>query len=186
MRLKTIVEGFNRVNDSTLSRPLLESVIAPEVTAALKQWIGSAEVPGVLIGGLALSFYVKPRYTMDVDVLYLSDRDIPKNINGFKKTRTHSFQHKQTHVEVKVLSPEFLKIPTELANKIGETAVVSSGMKVASKGGLIALKLQRGNLQDQADIVALLQTGNVDMDPFRPLLNEKQKELLDKLYLEIS
>lgn len=186
MRLKSLIEGLNKPNDSNLSRPLLESVIAPEVSAALKQWIGSTDVPGVLIGGLALSFYVKPRYTIDVDVLYLSDDEIPDQIRGFKRTCTHGFQHNQTHVEVEVLSPKFLKISPELAHKVVETAVVSNGMKIANKGGLVAMKLHRGNLQDQADIVALLQTGNVDMEPFIPLLDEKQKDLLQKLYSEVE
>lgn len=185
MRIKSIIERLNAPNDQQLSRPLFESIVAPEVTSALAKWIGSTKIPGVLIGGLALSFYVKPRYTMDVDVLYVTDQEIPTNIPGFKKIRPHTFQHNDTHVEVEVLSADFLHLPIDLINKVIKTAVVSNGMKIASKSGLVALKLQRGKLQDQADIVNLIATGGVDITPYSKWLTPKQVELFDKLQTEV-
>lgn len=180
MRLKYIIEGFNRDNKD-LSRPLLESIIVPEVTSALKKWIGLSDIPGILIGGLALSFYAKPRYTADIDVLFLSDRDIPDQIPGFKKIRSHSFQHNDTHVEVEVLSPSFLGLPEELVKKVTETAIESGGMKVASPSGLVALKLFRDSLKDDADIQDLLLTGKVDLQPFTPWLNQQQIERFENI-----
>lgn len=179
MRLQNIIEGFYENNDGT--RPLLESVIAPEVTAAIKSWIGSADVPGTLIGGLALSFYAKPRYTADVDVLYVTDGDIPDHIPGFKKIRGHSFQHNQTHVEVEVLSASFLGLPAGLVKAVEQTAETSDGMRIASRSGLVALKLYRGKLQDQADIQALLQSGEVDLTPYEQWLTPKHLELFRQI-----
>lgn len=186
MRLKYIIEGLNRANDENLTRPLFESIVVPEVAQAAKDWKASTRFPGVLIGGLALSFYVKPRSTMDVDILYLSPTDIPDNIPGFKRTREHSFLHRDTHVEVEVLDPSFLKIPQELAQLIYDTAIVSSGMKVASRAGLVALKLQRGNRQDQADIEQLIRTGDVNLNPFIPHLTDKQQTLYNNIKQEIE
>jgi len=175
MRVQEIFDGFNQdYNDDVRTRKLFESVIAPEIVSAIKTWIGSAEVPGVLIGGLALSFYTKPRYTADVDVLYATDSDIPTSIAGFKKIRGHAFQHNQTHVEVEVLSPEFLGVPKGLVNRIVQTAETSNGMRIASKSGLVALKLQRGDLQDQADIQNLVRSGGVDLEPFKQWLTKEQ------------
>lgn len=185
MRLKSIIQRLNEPNDDNLSRPLLESIVAPEVTVALRNWIGSADIPGVLIGGLALSFYVKPRQTMDVDVLYVTDQEIPETIPRFKKVRPHTFQHNQTHVKVEVLSANFLKISEQLVKKVIETSVESNGMKIASKSGLVALKLQRGKLQDQADIVALIQTGGVDLTPFQDMLTPQQMQLYNRLLTEV-
>lgn len=53
----------NFVNDG--SRTLVESILISEVAKAILDW--QKEVPnvGVLIGGLALSYYVKPRSTID-------------------------------------------------------------------------------------------------------------------------
>jgi len=181
MRLKHIIEGFNRTNDNMLSRPLLESVIAPEVTEAIKKWIGSAEVPGVLIGGLALSFYAKPRYTADIDVLYVTEEEIPDRIPGFKKIRPHSFQHNQTHVEVEVLSADYLGLPRGLVQRVVETAVTSSGMKIASKSGLVALKLFRSSRKDLADIEQLVETGDIDLTPFVDWLTPEQMKIFKEI-----
>lgn len=179
MRLPELIERFYHRNDN-LSRPLLESVVVPEVSAAISDWIGS-NVPGVLIGGLALSFYGKPRYAADIDVLFISDNYVPKTIPGFTKIRDHAFQHNKTHVEVEVLSPKFSGTPTGLVKAVVNTAVESSGMKVASASGLVALKLQRGSLQDQADIEQLINTVDIDLDPYRKWLTNNQSMMFYNL-----
>lgn len=125
-----------------------------EVQHALTKWGGG---PGcVLIGGLALSFYCSPRYTQDVALLFLQESKIPDSHPGFKKLRSHSFQETDTHVEVETLSPEYLNLPAGLAAKVFATAVKHGDWLVASREGLIALKLQRAILQDLADIEGLM------------------------------
>lgn len=184
MRLNQIIENMYNFNDDDLSRPLVESIVVPEITKAIGDWIGSASLPGVLIGGLALSFYAKPRSTMDIDVLYITDRDIPDDIPGFKKVRSHSFQHNSTHVEVEVLSATFLGIPEGLVKKVVETSVESNNMKIASKSGLIALKLFRGKRQDLADIEQLIETGGIDLSPFVPWLSKEQLDVFQEIKTE--
>ena len=180
MRLKSIIEGLNKSN-SDLSRPLLESIVVPEVTSALKDWANNANPSGVLIGGLATSFYVKPQQTMDVDVIYLTDQEIPNTVLGFKRIREHAFQHNNTHVEVEVLSPGFFGIPESLVKIVIDTAIESNGMKIANKSGLIALKLQRGNLQDQAHIEKLIQSGGINISPFEEWLTDNQIALYKQI-----
>lgn len=186
MRMKELIERMYENNDENLSRPLLESIVAPEVTAALRDWIGSAEIPGTLIGGLALSFYVRPRQTMDVDVVYATEDNIPDQIPGFKKVRPHTFQHNKTHVEVEVLSPEFLNVPPQIISRVVATAVKSSGMWIASKAGLVAMKLQRGNRQDQADIEQLIQSGGVDLTMFQEWLTPEQMKLYNEIRADVE
>lgn len=148
------IEKMNSINDGT--RSLLESVVSNEIVLALQDWTDNNTIDCVLIGGLALSYYVKPRTTMDVDILFLSDNDISQNVFGFKRTREHAFQHNKTHVKVEVLSPEFLKISHELAQVVFDTSIMSDNIKIASISGIIALKLSRFSRQDQADIEALI------------------------------
>jgi hypothetical protein len=155
------------------SRTLFESVMSTEVIAALENW-KKANVNGVLIGGLALSYYVKPRSTQDIDVLMLSDADIPKNVFGFKRTRKHAFQDNVTHVEVEIVTPEYVKMPIELAKQIFDTAVEENGFKIASAGGLIAAKLGRFNIRDRGDIVDLIKCCDPDISNF--LLTKDQKK----------
>ncbi len=161
MRLKELIGKLNIVNDGT--RSLLESVAVPEVEEALRDWIFYAN-EGILIGGCAMSYYSKPRATMDVDVLFLNNSDIPNMVNKFKRIRQGSFQHNNTHVEVEVISPESINIPDNLAKMVYSTATISNGFKIASPSGIVALKLQRLKRNDIGDIVAMIETGKVDLN----------------------
>jgi hypothetical protein len=166
-------------------RSLFESAMVPEVAQALTDWIKYSGSPGVLIGGLALSFYVKPRYTQDVDVLFLGDDQIPTHVTGFKRVRAHAFRHHQTHVEVELVTPELVNVSTELCAQVQADAQPHDHMLVASASGIVAMKLGRALLnkpasyQDRADIMNLIATGQVNLDKFT--LPEDQLNLYNQL-----
>ena len=79
MRLRKLTK-MQTVNDGT--RSLTESIMAPQVIIALQDWVKSS-APGVLIGGLAVSYYAKPRYTDDITFIFSADAGIPNEIAGF-------------------------------------------------------------------------------------------------------
>jgi hypothetical protein len=148
-------------------RSLYESVIYPEVIKALDDWKRFGPDNCVLIGGLALSYYVKPRPTEDIDLIFLSEEDVPKEVYRFKKNRKHSFEHTSTGVEIETLTPEHLKRTRGMFKKVFDTAIESDGIKVASPLSIIALKLGRFNLYDRADIVKLIKhcrVRNIEID----------------------
>ena len=145
-------------NDGT--RTLIESLMIPEFIEVINQ-LKHQNIKGVLIGGIGLSYHAIPRMTQDIDMLFLSDNEIPKEITGFKRIRTHAFQDNKYHIEVEVLTPEFLKISTALVQQVINTSIESNGIKIASIQGLIALKLGRLAMRDKADIISLIKTGNV-------------------------
>jgi hypothetical protein len=176
MRLRDLSK-MNVINDG--SRTLFESVAIPEVEAALKDWIRAGVTSGVLIGGIAVGYYARPRGTTDVDVLFMQPEDIPNDINGFKRTRPGAFQHKNTHVEVEVVTPGSINLSPELAQRVFDTAVLSDGVLVASPTGLVALKLQRMKRYDEGDIVALVETGKVDLTGWP--ITQAQAELFNTI-----
>lgn len=171
MKLRDLFK-CNFINDG--SRSLYESILNPEVEKAMRKWEHQVPLKGVLIGGLALAYYIKPRMTIDADFLFLSAVEIPSEVEGFKRTRPSAFMHKETHVEFEVLSPEKINMPIELAKKIIQTATKQGNVYVASREGLIASKLERFKFQDRADINALLQLGPVDLSDF-PLDEVRKK-----------
>lgn len=171
-----IVNKWKRRNDG--SRSLLESVLIPEVQAALAQWAKNYRGNGVLIGGLALSFWNIPRYTTDLDVLFIEHPAI-LSVDGFRRSRKHALVHKGTDVEVELLDPEFLKIPVNVVQKIIDTAVIQDGLRIASKSGLVASKLWRFNKYDQGDIENLIKLGGVDLSDFP--IPAKERGLFDVL-----
>ena len=148
------------------SRSILESILYPEVALAFDDWKIFNIKNCVLIGGIALSFYVKPRTTQDVDILFIERDDIPDSLNKFKRTRLGAFQHNKTHVEIEVLVPESINTSKELVNKVFDTSINVDGINVASPSGLVALKLGRFNRQDQADIENLLSCCEIDLTCF--------------------
>ena len=180
MKLRDLKKMID-INDG--SRTLLESIIVPELISVLKD-LKTEKVGGVLIGGLALSYYVKPRYTSDIDLLFFSEDDIPSEIEGFKHNREHAFTHKETHVEVEVVTPKYLSIPNDIVKFVTDNAKIVDGIKIASKEGLILLKLQRKSLQDLADIEHLLKTG-ADLNKITKFLTDGDKQTIKKLQSEL-
>ena len=164
MKYRDLIKA-NTVNDG--SRSLFESIMVPEVDRAFKDWIrNTADVKYVLIGGVALSYYVKPRTTTDADLLFMSPEDIPATVEGFKRTRPGAFTHKLTHVEIEVLTPQAINLPPTIAQAVYDHANVREGIRIASPSGLVATKLGRFKLQDQADIAALIDLGPIDLTPY--------------------
>ena len=170
------MEKANYVNDGT--RTLVESILAPEVIQALEH-LKENNLDCVLIGGLALSYWVKPRLTQDVDVLFKSERDIPQSLPKFSRKRDHAFQHNRTHVEVEILTPAFLNIPSDVVHFVFETAKKVDNISVASPEGLVLLKMERWNIQDKADAVALRKLRPLDFGSFQ--LDSKQRIQLEHL-----
>jgi hypothetical protein len=154
-------------------RTLMESVLYPEVVAALDQLRKNGwPRDWVLIGGIALSFHVKPRTTQDIDVLLLSPEAMPDTMPGFRRHRSSAFEHVGTGVGVEVVSPMAINIGAALAQAVFDTAIENNGIRIASASGLVALKLQRLHAIDEADIIQLIQTGSVDLTAF-PLTPEQ-------------
>jgi hypothetical protein len=164
--------------------------MAPEVLSALKLWIKNAPDNFVLIGGLALSYYNIVRYTQDVDVLYTTNSQIPVEVIGFKHHRHHVFLHKTTHVEIETTSPElFTNISTKLVQQVFDTSILIDGIHIVSRSALVALKAQASRTgskgaQDKADVLALLENGDIDITVFN--ISEEASELVLKLRKELE
>jgi len=135
------------------TRSLVYATVVNEVMKTFGWWITFCPEDYVVIGGLAISHWLKPRMTMDIDVLLLS---VPNEVPSFKRVRPHAFRNIDTHVEVETLTPPFINLSKERADLVFETAVSSDGIKIASPQALAVLKLARWNRQDQADVEQLL------------------------------
>jgi hypothetical protein len=74
---------------------------------------------------------------------------------------------------VHVAIPLSIGVPNEIAERVIRTATISNGIRVSTASGLVALKLfGLRRLQDEADAVALIKTGHVDLSGW-PLPTEK-------------
>lgn len=177
MKIRDLLKT-NSINDG--NRSLIESILVPEVAKAFNDWNKEfLDLKYVIIGGIALSYYVKPRTTTDTDLLFLSPNDIPDSVIGFKRHRNGAFQHNKTHVEIEVLTPQSINLPEILAKEIYDNANKINGLRIASPSGLIVSKLGRFKLQDQADIEELYKLGNIDLSKYS--ISKEYQNRYDKL-----
>ena len=124
-----------------------------------------------VIGGIAMAFHGRPRFTRDVDILLHPD-DLPLIRLAFDRLGYHETAEPWTFRNTNLTLHRFLKIHGEeemmmdvlLANssehqKVIEEAVSApaeaGAVRVASKSDLIALKEARNSDQDRVDIKGL-------------------------------
>lgn len=184
MRAKEIVRRWN----SGKCRTLLESVLIPEVESALNSWknnTSNISDKWMLIGGTMIGYYVRPRMTTDVDIIFMEEEDIPSKVTGFKRNRAHAFTHNQTQVEVEVLTAAYLKIPKETVNHAFKTSSISEGVRVPSVEGLVALKICRANFQDLADIENLCSHYEINLSGW-PLPQDKLEYVEQQLKIKLT
>jgi len=130
-----------------------------------------AGIEYALVGGIALSFHVEPRYTKDIDFLVLSNcidevKAILKQMGytfeaepwTFKKTKITL--HRLSKIEGEDnLTINLLEAGEERHIEIVENAIVEQtefgAVRIATREDLIWLKRIRNSKQDIADIEAL-------------------------------
>lgn len=160
MIIKEIVQKWRHPFSCTL----IESIMSSEVKDAFDEWINNTDTGDfVVIGGMAVGYYTRPRMTQDVDVLYQNSETIPSSVNGFKKHRGHAFEHKKTGIEIETLDPDYIKQPYDLVQKVFDTSVTIDGVRLPSATGLVALKIKRHNFQDIADIDSIASIHRIDL-----------------------
>lgn len=150
-----------------------------------------------LIGGLAVGFRSEPRGTQDVDLLIVGDLEAVASAlvasGRFKRTRLHAVEHRDTGIEVEMLTHDFVGQPESLvAAAYADSEMVPVAdfeLPVVRPRYLIALKLKRAlgrdrkAMLDRADIMGLLQHhGPQDLSDL-PLTRE-QIALYEQLMLD--
>lgn len=141
-----------------------------------------------LCGGLAVGYHSRPRGTDDIDILLEND-NILSYVFGltssrFKKISDHMISHIKTGVTIDLITPKFINADSIVVNKAIQTAQPTSigktSIPVITREGLVALKLNRGNLQDQADIEAIIRSGGrIDISSYP--LTDKQILMLKNI-----
>ena len=164
MRVKEIVESWNTGKNLLLEN----SILVPEVDAAFKDWVHQTKnnPNWMLIGGIVVGFYSRPRTTTDIDVIFASEADIPVAVAGFKRNRQHAFTHNETHVEIETVTPASINIPKELFDQVVTDSIIRNDIRIPTASGMVALKLMRGELQDLADVQAIMKHNVVDISKF--------------------
>jgi len=133
-----------------------------------------------LIGGLALSAWIEPRTTKDIDlVIVLSKNLIWQDVASLIETRLQkkviiqkgnkrtSIQEKLSfmmgQIEVDVISTKGFELASEAIKNAVHAQVFDKSLKVVSPEYLILLKLLPLSSQDEIDIRLLLKKANMNI-----------------------
>jgi hypothetical protein len=148
----------------------------------------------ILVGGIARRFHSTPRNTGDIDILFKDESDLRKflinNIGNYKKLRGHAIIVQG--VEIDLLTSEFLQLPQEIIDYVFATKEsIENNISIASKEGIILLKLYRLSSTDDNDIRALIEAGgkNLKVDDILKLSGNKREVIQSileqsKMFLE--
>jgi len=168
------------------ARTVAQAAIVPDVRVTLNRWKRAAGHTGyILIGGLAYAFHARPRYTDDVDVLFLDDSSIPVSVAGFSRQPSGDFIDDETGVAVNVHTARSIGVPRGIVDKVTDTATIRDGVRYASLAGMVALKLsatdnRKRRLGCLAEILNMISESPFDpaaMDDW-PLSQRKRQRLV--------
>ena len=158
------------------AKPLIPFFV---VLKDLSSWLQEANVPGIIIGGIAASLLGRPRLTRDVDLVILIEEDnwehflasgskfgfqprLPNAIAFAKKARMLLVQHQLSAIDVDIalgsLPFEDEAIARALWVDIGNVKI-----PIATPEDLIIMKTLARRARDIADIEALLDA-NLKLD----------------------
>lgn len=147
---------------------------------SLNRLIENHTYQGVIIGGVAVGFLGKPRFTADVDAVFLlSIRDVPKflelahvenidprieNIAEFaKKNRVLLLKHSPTGVEIDI-SLGIMPFEEELVKRGSKKTFANLSVHLPSPEDLIIMKAIAHRLKDLDDIKTIVDNhSNLDI-----------------------
>lgn len=176
-------------------RSLFESASSNDLNKALKD-VAKVLVDSdyTLIGGLAIGYHTRPRGTDDVDILLLNEEsvavvhDLLQKSGLFKRARAHAEIHKETGVEIELLSPSFIKQPEDLVKSAIDNSIqVEFGdtvVNVATAKHILALKLDRFSFKDKADIQDFIRIGITDVSDL--ITDKKYLDRFEQMKYDVS
>lgn len=155
----------------------------------LAKWLETANIPAVIVGGLAVSLLGRPRFTRDIDVLALiTERDwraaiaaaadhgivprLDKPLEFALRTRLLALEHAESSIGIDVtlgsLPFEREAVEHGQVHGIGDVSV-----RLPRVQDLLILKALAHRPQDMQDIAALLEAHpQTDVEPARQWVRE--------------
>lgn len=138
----------------------------------LARWFRAAEVPGVVIGGVAVSLVASPRYTEDIDAsVLLPEQEWPRFLrlakrHGFvsrvadplelaREVRLLPLQHARSGIDVDV-SLAALRFEEEMLARANFVRIGGQRVPVAAPEDLVVMKAIARRPQDLLDIETIL------------------------------
>lgn len=161
---------------------------------AVSRWLDAGPTPGALIGGVAASILGRPRFTDDIDLLVLIEREkwdgfltagqeyrivarIDDVLEFAETSRVLLVSHEPSGIGIDVVLGA-LPLEEEIVHGATKTRVLDSVVPIATPESIIVMKAVAGRARDVADIESLLEVHErLDLDWVRSWLAEFDRAL---------
>jgi len=167
----------NKMMLENKEKPLQYAIVNPEVRKSFKDFLKLNKEDFAICGGIAVSVYIKPRTTMDVDILIHGNFEnvLDQIKSKFKKLTSFSVEDKSRGVEIEMLTGKVIntdqKLIDDAIKNANDIEFEGTSVKVISPKYLIALKLGRAvkkipgkSAMDVSDIEGLVSNyGKIDL-----------------------
>lgn len=156
---------------------------------AVAQWLDAGATPGAIVGGVAASILGRPRFTEDIDVLVLLEREawveflaagrkcgivarIDDAIEFAETSRVLLVSHESTGIGIDVVLGT-LRLEEEIVLGATKTEIAGTLVPLATPESIVVMKAIAGRARDVADIESLLEVHErLDLDWIRAWLAE--------------
>ena len=160
----------------------------------MSQWLEAGTTPGALIGGVAASIQGRPRFTDDIDVLVLLEREkwgeflaagrecgivarIDDPIEFAETSRVLLVSHEPSGIQIDVVLGA-LPLEEEIVHGATKAKIAGDVVPLATPESIIVMKAIAGRARDVADIENLLEVHErLDLDWVRSWLAEFDRAL---------
>lgn len=168
--------------------PLLQAL------RAVSQWLDAGATPGAIVGGVAASILGRPRFTEDIDVLVLLEREdwteflaagqgygivarIDDAIEFAETSRVLLVSHEPSGIGIDVVLGA-LALEEEIVRSATKTKIAGNVVPLATPESIIVMKVIAGRARDVADVESLLEAHErLDLDWVRRWLVEFDRAL---------
>lgn len=153
-----------RVKDQACHKHITEAVVSGAVLEALHDFVGLTKAHRwALAGGVAVGIYNRPRLTHDIDIVIPGEDAVQPICESastkFKHVRLHTLRHRESGVEVRLLTAQWLGASQALFESAIDTAerqvAWKHDLRIVNWRHLAAMKLDRFSDMDQHDIKQL-------------------------------
>ena len=145
----------------------------------VSEYLTSQGIIHAVIGGMAVSAYSPPRMTEDVD--FLVPESALSVIQELGDTSPLAESVDGVTVDINDVVVDFIFMPDDMPEETLQDGPKIEGIPVLRPEALMLMKMYAPRVKDNADVIAMIKAGLIDMDKLRKYIKRHDPSMLDDL-----
>lgn len=145
----------------------------------VSEYLTSQGITHAVIGGMAVSAYSPPRMTEDVD--FLVPESALSVIQELGDTSPLAESVDGVTIDINDVVVDFIFMPDDMPEETLQDGPKIEGIPVLRPEALMLMKMYAPRVKDNADVIAMIKAGLIDMDKLRKYIKRHDPSMLDDL-----